>query len=893
MKIAINFCRLMFAVLLFGMVACTYGRAQGYQVGVVPPDPIPMIPPGDDIILYIHGGPGSKLEEASDLVAPLQAAGLSKGVRYTIISFDQPSQGYSSMVEPTKLVPLPSNSQPGYNPLVGFSENFVVAFVNQLVPQANHRNIYVIGGSTGGALTLRLGRSGRSDKPWLKKIVAWNPASVWTTFNTDFLKQIATRNGFGKSTDTETNGSRKDYIDNVFGPLGGASASVLDIQPNPEEWYRGDRDHYKSTKDDSDRSTPRGEWPCKWKYIGAARLEQQEIYNEASRKWHWRLGTEMLTFSFFNDSWVGPANTGADDATSRNYENISTPTLLVASDDDDWNEGYIPPDKVVSAVRVLLSLGLDPISATLLSGQASYLHIFFRWEDRWTQTRLMASKMQNTPGYYLWIPNTGHSIHNERPSFFATQIVNFLSSTSPTPMPLQVWPTTPSDLPQDEPCDNTQPPANKLPPPTWSLLDAPSEDFAQKSAKFLMEPAQLGGSFSDSFSPGTYGLRLRPDLRQVAAARDPMNALAMAALAFYDKDSVSGNAFADLAVTGRDAYNVFRSNPPTAADVAAAASSKISPVGGPQLTQFNQCLNNNCQDLQGPKGPPSQGEVNQCHHLNYARCLKEYPQAFLPKVNDQLMSAAAQSAINRAYQVAWALRRPDLPASYKLRGTLGWIAVSGEDDAPARPVNVPSGIPIWTSDGKTQVASYPQYDLTVTMCPYVNVNHEFIPPYEPFPCQPGSWGSVPITVRYTIASPGPPPKPPLTINPTGTVSPGLVGTPIQTPQLIQAPVLEVSVCLTQDGKTCVAQNTPMPPSGQAHVAIVSVLSAGRPVKGAAVSVTGQNSGSLTNSSGVAIVKYDGCFSSTRSSQGLPIATPTPCQGTATMSGYRSVAIALP
>src|SRR5260370_39789751 len=29
------------------------------QLGVVPPEPAPFIPPGDDIILYIHGGPGS------------------------------------------------------------------------------------------------------------------------------------------------------------------------------------------------------------------------------------------------------------------------------------------------------------------------------------------------------------------------------------------------------------------------------------------------------------------------------------------------------------------------------------------------------------------------------------------------------------------------------------------------------------------------------------------------------------------------------------------------------------------------------------------------------------------------------------------------------------------
>jgi pimeloyl-ACP methyl ester carboxylesterase len=74
-------------------------------VGVFPPEPKPTIPPGDDIIIYIHGGPGSRLEEAGDMVEPLQHWGLAKGKRYTVISFDQPSQGYSSMVDPACVVP--------------------------------------------------------------------------------------------------------------------------------------------------------------------------------------------------------------------------------------------------------------------------------------------------------------------------------------------------------------------------------------------------------------------------------------------------------------------------------------------------------------------------------------------------------------------------------------------------------------------------------------------------------------------------------------------------------------------------------------------------------------------------------------------------------------------
>src|SRR5947209_3446927 len=49
--------------------------------------------------------------------------------------------------------------------------------------------------------------------------------------------------------------------------------------------------------------------------------------------------------------------------------------------------------------------------------------------------------------------------------------------------------------------------------------------------------------------------------------------------------------------------------------------------------------------------------------------------------------AAMTAALNRAYNVARALR---LPHTSTERQSLGWIAVSGEDDQPYRPVNVPS-----------------------------------------------------------------------------------------------------------------------------------------------------------------------------------------------------------
>jgi len=75
-----------------------------FELGVLPPETTPTIPDSDDIVLYIHGGPGSRLE-ASDLVGPLHAAGLAQGKRFTVIAFDHPRQGYSSMIDPLDVVP--------------------------------------------------------------------------------------------------------------------------------------------------------------------------------------------------------------------------------------------------------------------------------------------------------------------------------------------------------------------------------------------------------------------------------------------------------------------------------------------------------------------------------------------------------------------------------------------------------------------------------------------------------------------------------------------------------------------------------------------------------------------------------------------------------------------
>src|SRR6185295_4460552 len=86
---------------------------------------------------------------------------------------------------------------------------------------------------------------------------------------------------------------------------------------------------------------------------------------------------------------------------------------------------------------------------------------------------------------------------------------------------------------------------------------------------------------------------------------------------------------------------------------------------------------------------------------------------------------AIASALDRAYNVANAVRFANSPD----RRRLGWIAVSGEDDQPHRPVNVPA-------------AEFPQFDLSVTVP---------VRGYNGLPAR----APITLSTRYMIAYPPP------------------------------------------------------------------------------------------------------------------------------------------
>ena len=207
-----------------------------------------------------------------------------------------------------------------------------------------------------------------------------------------------------------------------------------------------------------------------------------------------------------------------------------------------------------------------------------------------------------------------------------------------------------SGLP-DEPCEKDWPSKYVLPPPDmldWTPRDAdtfPILNHAPPPATRAMYNTTTSRVGSPGSTIGANEGRLIEPLRTVAARHDAMAALCDAAKAFVGPAAGSrtpaamGNALADLAVTGKHTFARFRADNPTL-----------------------ESLKRAC-----------------------------------PGVAD----ANLNRALDRAYAVASAIRvrGTDAQPTPDRKG-LGWIAVSGEDDKPYRPVNVPS-------------APFPQFDVDV------------------------------------------------------------------------------------------------------------------------------------------------------------------------------------
>jgi pimeloyl-ACP methyl ester carboxylesterase len=125
----------------------------------------------------------------------------------------------------------------------------------------------------------------------------------------------------------------------------------------------------------------RDDWqPCKTNILAAAQLERAELYNRIYRQFHYRMDWEQLLYSF-NDKDPGSAQP--------RYASFLS-TLLLAAGANDSNS---PATDIYDSARTL-GQNLDSTKAN---------------------------------GSTLFVDDTGHSMHDERPILMADQIDGFIA----------------------------------------------------------------------------------------------------------------------------------------------------------------------------------------------------------------------------------------------------------------------------------------------------------------------------------------------------------------------------------------------------------------------------------------------------------------------------------
>jgi hypothetical protein len=346
------------------------------------PNDEPTIPPGNEIIVYIHGG-GSRAEEAVALANWLIYEGSLVGHNYTVISLDLPNSAYATRFQVLDVVDAPYDPQKLQ--VLNFELQYIRDFINALelklglVPD---RIKAVMGGSLGGNMSLLLSTKQVSG---LETIVAWSVTAVSSMYYFGFVsvEWVATflKHLQDGATDSELTGTppedhskETEYIHHVyFEPLNPTPIpGVLPyMPPDPIMWYRG-------PDPVPDTPTVIHDWgQCKKDNIKASRFDRYEIYSEQARHWTNAIDLEQISFSFHDDCAVYGLIASSPGA-----------RLLLASGDRD----NFAPNAIYNS-----TLELAHLIRHTAHGKAEF------WFD------------------------TGHSLHSERPHLFAKDIVYFLT----------------------------------------------------------------------------------------------------------------------------------------------------------------------------------------------------------------------------------------------------------------------------------------------------------------------------------------------------------------------------------------------------------------------------------------------------------------------------------
>ncbi len=342
------------------------------------PDPVPSIAKGSQVLLFVHGM-DSRSEEATDITKHLfvRMAETENPIKknLVVITVDLPSSGYTEsldyrVISQLAAIGVPKDTEDflatGLTPMLDFLETFLVRFVETLPPDLDVPQSMkaVMGGSLGGSLTFRLGR--RADTPWVRNVVTWSPASIWTSLGegNDVIQHLGPRGTWEKANNrngadpldwfgARANRRREFFVESWDTPI----KFPFIPQAQPETWTSV---AYK----------------CRDQTIAASRLDRQETYNPTFLTWRWRLAAEQLLFSH--------------------------QTFEVAT----GQRRFMRNDK-----RMFLSCGLeDDVYGNEICDA----------------TRITADSMSLTPGMARYLPLTGHSVDAERPLYFAIRMDQFL-----------------------------------------------------------------------------------------------------------------------------------------------------------------------------------------------------------------------------------------------------------------------------------------------------------------------------------------------------------------------------------------------------------------------------------------------------------------------------------
>lgn len=382
-------------------------------------DPTQMFK-GDDslpnhyVFIYIPGG-GSRLEEATAMAQHFLNDFSTMSSDIAVISLDLPNSAYSDqwLYSSTGAPRIPLDPAMNFEdapagnifnyPILNFTLNYVNNFILNLIQKGiigKDKVSVVMGGSLGANLSLLLSMNKPVNSPWapfntaisltspasyLHNVVAWSPTTMVSYLvSAKGLLGIVNNTMTGGDwawTPSETGSTRANYFWNLYyqptAPIPVFGGSLNGLPPDPEMWYRADW---------NDQS---GNASCKASKIEQTRFDRYEVYSTLMRRWTRASDIEQAIFAM-------DANSDSTGATyAPNYMNITSRLLLAAGESDNFSN---------------------------LSG------VIGNYQDIFGFTHDVANDMAAATGRTLFLKDTGHSIHDERPTFLAGQIVAFLTS---------------------------------------------------------------------------------------------------------------------------------------------------------------------------------------------------------------------------------------------------------------------------------------------------------------------------------------------------------------------------------------------------------------------------------------------------------------------------------